>query len=144
MPCPTLFLATADLPAFVRGPVDFKAFRRLAVVLLSIRAKDCFGLGELELVPSLEVGRLASWSVAVIVENLPNRTCHVQPYWSRGWHFHCSLSEANVVFALTDSRSCGVTVGRGGQGFGLGAIGSRFVAGLLVTTGDCRGGPNIL
>ena len=34
-----LFLATADLPALVRGPVDFKAFRRLAAVLLLITSK---------------------------------------------------------------------------------------------------------
>ena len=31
-----LFFATAPLPAFVRGPVDFKEFSRLAVVLFSV------------------------------------------------------------------------------------------------------------
>jgi hypothetical protein len=45
MPCPRLLLAAASLPARVRGPVDFRAFWRLAMVLLDSTAKGRFWSG---------------------------------------------------------------------------------------------------
>src|SRR5216117_2342821 len=47
-----LFVATASFPAFVRGPVDFKAFCRFAAVLLSITSDVRFWFGSLAFLPS--------------------------------------------------------------------------------------------